>query len=128
MNPEHIEDDERLFRFVANDGVNWSKKRNRPSTAAFKKAHGCSVDRQGERSAEEAIEALLRGRPSGYGAVSFLAGNCRRWDFDPVPDPLPDNPFHGLLLNSNGGTDLKPEDSLRKFLKQDIRHDRVPTF
>ena len=101
MRNDVVEDSEVLYRAVVNKPDFWKKDTGGPSSALFKDSKGCSVDRDGGRSDEELIRLWQskRGRRDS-GLVSLTALQCREADTFPKPDPIMENPYHALILNS----------------------------
>ena len=71
MNLNMIEQHEGLLRSIFPQDLFWDNVRNKPSSAAFKDANGCSVDRTGDRTLEEPIH-YLKNRFKKNRAVALL--------------------------------------------------------
>jgi len=93
-----VTEDEDLFKAVT--GIQWSSKKGRPSSAAFKD-EGSSVDRDGDREQERIVERLDERFDETYGIARMSADVCiNRVDAHVEPDPLPDNPYHAEIYRS----------------------------
>ena len=60
MNLNMIEQHEALLRSIFPQDLLWDGARNKPSSAAFKDANGCSVDRTGDRTLPDSINYLKK--------------------------------------------------------------------
>ena len=60
MNLNMIEQHEKLLRSIFPQDLFWDAVRNKPSSAAFKDANGCSVDRTGDRTLPDSINYLKK--------------------------------------------------------------------
>ena len=60
MNLNMIEQHEKLLRSIFPQDLLWDTVRNKPSSAAFKDANGCSVDRTGDRTLPDSIDYLKK--------------------------------------------------------------------
>ena len=60
MNLNMIEQHEKLLRSIFPQDLLWDTVRNKPSSAAFKDANGCSVDRTGDRTLPDSINYLKK--------------------------------------------------------------------
>lgn len=95
---EPVTEDEDLYKALT--GIQWSSKKNRPSSAAFKGA-GSSVDRDGDRELENIIEHLEERFDETYGITCVSAGVClNEAEAHVEADPLPDNPYHAEIYRS----------------------------
>lgn len=101
-----IDDEDGLVRFVPWDQIIFDENEScyRPTSAAFEMSSDdrcMSVDL--ERlliEAEKEPTANLIHRPTGSGAVRFIAKAVREKDLVPFADPIePENPFHGQVAN-----------------------------
>lgn len=92
-----IQDYETLYRAIHPNF--WNYEEDRPSSALFKDRKGVSVDRDGNRDQNEAINFLLSSRRN-FGAGNLNAGQTRRIGTYLKPDKIPENDFHALILES----------------------------
>ena len=93
---ELTNDAENLFRAVRPDAVYW--KNGRLSSAAFKDPKGLSVDMQGDRSTEEALETI---RHNFIGTVvSVTVGLCREKSIIVHFCPTDNNKYHCEIIHS----------------------------
>jgi hypothetical protein len=93
-----VTEDEDLYKALT--GFQWSTKKNRPSSAAFKD-EGSSVDRDGERELENIIDHLEERFDETYGIACVSADVCLNEAEGYVKaDPLPDNPYHAEIYRS----------------------------
>ncbi len=92
-----IQDSEILYRAIHPNF--WNYEEDKPTSALFKDRKGVSVDRDGERSKEEAVNFLLNSRKN-FGAGNINAGQTRHIGTYLKPDKIPGNDFHALILES----------------------------
>lgn len=92
-----IQDYETLYRAIHPNF--WNYEEDRPSSALFKDRKGVSVDRDGNRDQNEAINFLLSSRRN-FGAGNLNAGQTRKTGTCLKPDKIPENDFHALILES----------------------------
>lgn len=93
----NIADDDRLFRRIPRTWVNWDEHGNASiSSAAFKDEELSinieSIMTRDERLPDDAIRAY-----PGYGLAAFTAGHARSLDQCVAPDPVPEEPAHGVV-------------------------------
>jgi len=99
-----IGDDERLFRRIHPTQVVPDEDSGlmRLSSAAFKDPE-MSVDLETVLAAHGLpVEACLKGH-EGHLLAALPAGGCRRLEQAVCPDPLPDNPAHGIVYGRKKG-------------------------
>lgn len=60
MISDTIEQPESLLRSISPRDLLWDSVRKKPSSAAFKDANGCSVDRTGDRTLTDSIDYLKK--------------------------------------------------------------------
>jgi len=98
-----IQDNETLYRAIHPSF--WNYEEDRPTSALFKDRKGVSVDRDGERTEEEAITFLLNSRQY-FGVGKLNAGQTRNVETYLKPDKIPENDFHSLILESESKIQL----------------------
>ncbi len=98
-----IQDNEILYRAIHPNF--WNSEENRPTSALFKDDKGVSVDRDGNRTEELALESLLSSRDN-YGAGKLNASEARSIDTFLKPDKIPGNEFHALIMDSESKISL----------------------
>lgn len=93
-------DDEKLFRAVRPWNMYWSKKTNRPSTAAFKtKNEGLSVERGYHRN-DAAVVAEMQNNFEGH-IISVSVGQCKKCDALVVHKPTSRSIYHSEIHKDN---------------------------
>ncbi|MEW6508802.1 MAG: hypothetical protein AB1432_13765 [Bacteroidota bacterium] len=92
-----IQDSETLYRAIHPSF--WNYEEDKPTSALFKDRKGVSVDREGNRSNDDAVNFLLSSRQN-FGAGKLNAGQTRRVGTYLKPDKTPENVFHALILES----------------------------
>lgn len=99
---------ERLLRALKNIPEYWKADTGRPSSAAFKDSNGVSVDREGERVIEDAVDTLVaqRGRESVKGVVSVTVNDCKDVEALLKYAPLTDNQYHSEIHKDQQKTQL----------------------
>ena len=91
------------------------KENGTVSSAVFNDSHGTSVDRLGDRTESDAVDALHRRMPDS-GIVSVTYQNCLDALADVKYVPFDDNPYHSEIhKNSN---EVKLTKSQRKRLAE----------
>jgi len=94
-----VTEDEELFKAIT--GIQWSNKKDRPSSAAFKEK-GSSVDRDGNRELDEIVQKLEERFDETYGIARVSAGIClNEADAHVEAVPLEDNPYHAEIYKSS---------------------------
>ena len=116
MLDEEISNEEILYRAVSFNPNLWSTQENRPSSAVFKDSKGVSVDRNGKREESEIIENL-KSRFELKAILSISALECREIETCPISDPLPDNIYHALILESEDKISIS-SGKARKLVKK----------
>ena len=92
-----IQDNEILYRAIHPNF--WNYEEDRPTSALFKDSKGVSVDRDGNRNEDEAIEFLLAERRN-YGTGKLNAGQTGDVGTYLKPDKTPKNDFHALIFET----------------------------
>ena len=92
--------DETLYRAVKPAAMFW-KEDDTISSAALKDSHGASVDRLGDRSEMEAIDAMHEKRPES-GIISVTCQDCQDVNAVVKYKPMDDNLYHSEIHSSNG--------------------------
>lgn len=116
--PEHIRDEECLYRAVRALPNLWKDKQNRPSSVVFDNPDGVSVDRDGLRQETEIVDRLRETIDPVVGlraVIRITAGECREIGTHPVADPREDNAFHAEIHGSDR-TIWIPEKAKRREL------------
>jgi len=98
-----IQDSEILYRAIHPSF--WNYEEDRPTSALFKDRKGVSVDRDGDRSEDDAVNFLLNSRQN-FGAGKLNAGQTRNIGTYLKPDKTPENDFHALILESESKVQL----------------------
>lgn len=98
-----IQDGEILYRAIHPSF--WNYEEDRPTSALFKDRKGVSVDRDGNRNENEAVNFLLKSR-NNFGAGKLNAGQTRNIGTYLQPDKTPDNDFHALIIESESKIQL----------------------
>jgi hypothetical protein len=100
MLDEIFADEESLYRVISPVESLWDEEKNKPSSGAFKNKEGLSVDRQGNRSQEQAIATLCKKKGEIKCIVSFSYSQCRIIDLHVRYAPEPQNEFHSEIHDS----------------------------
>ena len=107
--PPQFDDEKRLLRRIPNKPSMYTFDHNkqcwRPTSANFSDPD-LSVDCRDLLEADgETIEYSIHNYP-GYGLAQFTAATARNIDqsFMVLPDPLPENPYHGLVKGKKSKT------------------------
>ena len=96
-----VERDEELYRLVLNRPEYWKPELERLSSAIFKDSNGVSVDRDGERSSKQIIDALINRKSKPMIAViSIGAGFCIDLPTCVKAKPLEENEHHAEIHDS----------------------------
>ena len=121
---EKFQPDERLYRKIWPLEQFWDSESQRPTSGAFKDQNGLSVDRQGQRQNNDAINQL-NSRLPGIGAiVSVEYQQCTEIPVLVVYKPLPENEFHSQVHDSEDRIALSS--SKARKLSQLVRIDQFP--
>ena len=89
FDPEsEILDTEELYRIIRPFPDHWNFEENRLSSGAFKSSIPLSVDRDGQRKEEEAINFLRSFHNGLVGVARILALNCKKCETTVTPDPI----------------------------------------
>lgn len=100
-----IKDDELLYRAVPNKPQMW--KDGRPSSAIFKDSKGVSVDRGGGRKEKNIVQSFESRFDNLKAVVSISAGDCRAKNTYVEYDPIEENIYHSLVLDSKENVTIK---------------------
>ena len=73
---EEFQPDERLYRKIRPLEQFWDSESQRPTSGAFKDRNGLSVDRQGQRQNNDAIDQLNSRLPGSGAIVSAEYQQC----------------------------------------------------
>jgi len=125
FNPEtEIANSEWLYRAIPDLPNFWKPEFSRPSSALFKtNTDGISVDRDGDRNEQEIIAVFCQKKPD-HGLGKLNAGFVKEIPLIIKQDPIENNPYHALILETDGTADIKS--SKTKKLAKEITVIQAP--
>ncbi len=107
---EEFNQDERLYRMVTNNPNMFVVNENRITSAVFKDSNGCSVDRQGGRTDEDACSFLAdshKDNPYGIKAIAVVTiQQCEEIKAIVLPKPLDTNMYHCEIHRNDSNSEL----------------------
>lgn len=112
---EIIGNEEYLYRGVV--GSCWNFAENRPSSAAFKDSQGVSVDRDGGRSQDVCVKALLS-KKVFYAVCRLTAGDARACDTVVKYLPVEGNDYHSEIHDSETRAQIKSPKKAKNLLSK----------
>ena len=120
--PTRIGNQESLFRKIRGYAWFWDRKRNRPSSVAFKEKRGLSFDRSWDRSDHDCIDYLnshckSHSEPPFKAVISINAGESRKISLEPKGTgniKSGKNIYHATLFENSQG-------ELKKLLSDEKR-------
>ena len=94
--------DENLYRAVKPKPIFWKMAVNRPSSALFKDSNGVSVDRQADRTVDEALETVRENFSEIQlkAIVGIMVKECEGIGAIVKYKPIESNTFHSEIHNS----------------------------
>lgn len=124
---ETIKIREKLFRAAFPDKIYWNEGRARFSTALFKDKNGTSVDRDGDRTSEEAINKILDIFPKEkvQAIVSITAGFCYDLPAYLKYVPSPNDEYHSEIHDSIEKPGLSGSKTRKLLKKCSIEYDKI---
>lgn len=121
--------EEKLYRNVIDGNPNvWDDEHQRPSSAIFKDSRGVSVDRDGKRSQQDIIQTIIErfsSKKGTYAIVYLSAEECREENVCPEADPIKDNEYHALIIDSPGNIRLDPKKARALAKKARIAYQKL---
>ena len=121
---EEFQPDERLYRKIRPLEQFWDSESQRPTSGAFKDQNGLSVDRQGQRQNNDAIDQLNSRLPGSGAIVSAEYQQCMEIPVLVAYKPLPENEFHSEIHDPKDRIALAS--SKARKLSQLVRIDQFP--
>ncbi len=99
FNPDSaVDNSENLYRAIRPFPDHWNFEKNRLSSGFYKSNKPISVDREGGRSTEEIIVTFKTSFDKNFGVSKVLAKKCRECGTEVLPDKLPDNIYHAIII------------------------------